>query len=36
MLYRSNTDLVLWPDIFIATLSGIAARTMFGILERET
>ena len=29
--YRSNIDLVLCPDIFIATFSGIPDRTIFRI-----
>jgi len=27
--FVSKTDRVLWPDILIATLSGIPARTIF-------
>lgn len=29
LLYLSNTALALWPEIFIATLSGIPALIMF-------
>jgi hypothetical protein len=29
MLYRSKTDSVLWPEIFIATPRGTPARVMF-------
>jgi hypothetical protein len=35
MSYRSKMARVLWPEIFIATFSGIPARTMFRTAERR-
>jgi hypothetical protein len=34
-LYRSNTDRVLWPEIRIATTSGIPALTMLRTAVRQ-
>lgn len=35
MLYRSKTERVRWPEISIATRSGVPALTMFRIAVRR-